>query len=107
MKAAVLLFLSIMLLQLSWPCQDLLAAEPDYPMDSQSLMTSSSADEGFVKFDECSPFCQCACCSTPSLTYFTTLNAPLIITDQNTFHNEQTCDPTLQASIGIWQPPKL
>lgn len=107
MKATVLLFLSVMLLQLSWPCQDLLAAEPEYPIDNQSLVKTSSADEGFLKFDECSPFCQCACCATPSLTIFNSQIVPPTVAGPNLVHNEHTCDPTLEASIGIWQPPKL
>jgi len=56
--------------------------------------------------DACSPFCQCACCASPSLLQVDNylIEIPVISRDTDIVHLP---GKVLESDLSIWQPPQL
>ena len=73
-----------------------------------SILTSDpiSSKAGDLMHDQCSPFCQCSCCNTPTIS---SINEILITMP---FWGEKAYFELLPEKVitnlgSIWQPPKL
>lgn len=86
------------------PCRDSgIAGKP-----GTTLSVNKASDNHTHKQDQdqCSPFCQCACCNVPSVSR---INAFLIIPPlrAETTYTDILPAKILKSSISIWQPPKV
>ncbi|WP_363317587.1 DUF6660 family protein [uncultured Mucilaginibacter sp.] len=93
---AVILVLGLM------PCKDSNAAS--------KTLTKVVVDQGHRGAnpvqDHCSPFCQCSCCNTPTLTVIRPLLFSIPV-EVLKFYPELPTSKIKNRSIVIWQPPKL
>ena len=56
--------------------------------------------------DMCSPFCQCSCCNSPTLTFVNHISISIPLYGK-TAYAELSQPKVLSNYISIWQPPKL
>jgi hypothetical protein len=99
---ALSLFFSLMITLLSFiPCNDISLNEG---RQQQTSFTASHENTGAVN-DVCSPFCTCACCTTPPVTQMHTfvLSAPQ--SDEFTYAAHIPGN-FIQVALPVWQPPQ-
>jgi hypothetical protein len=86
------------------PCTD--AASAQAAGKDKITLTHPGTDQNADHDDDCSPFCQCACCPGFSINHFVTATTELTIPECTNFSSylpgvlPEICRP-------IWQPPKL
>ena len=98
------LLLSVYLLALMvLPCND------DHSHTSVTTEKQiAQADEHHNDIDACSPFCVCACCTTPIMVQqLITFESLPFITPYNRELNSFYTSVTASYSGSIWQPPQL
>jgi len=94
--AFLVLALSIM------PC-----ADKDNAINAgKTEITKASNHQGDLQQDNCSPFCQCACCAGFSINHFI---ASITITESYKNKKQAVFLPAdiLDIALPIWQPPQL
>ncbi|SHG61781.1 DUF6660 family protein [Pedobacter caeni] len=100
-------FLSLVILALCiTPCADVLGNNLQANTTSISNISSNKDNTEHQGLDTCSPFCVCACCSTPTFTKVQVTFLYLPLPAQRTY--AEFVDGNIKtASISIWQPPQL
>ncbi|WP_425428148.1 DUF6660 family protein [Arcticibacter pallidicorallinus] len=84
------------------PCADVHAESGKEKVEVRSAADSSNHIEG----DTCSPFCQCTCCTSPTLIYLTT--STIAITGRlHKCYGEHLSGQKMETLFSIWQPPRL
>jgi hypothetical protein len=88
------------------PCGDAIAAQASSNTETSNKAPVDKSEHSDHE-DLCSPFCQCACCSTVSV-----LHTPLLLSHSVTFPDRQVYSGYLpkeeiEISLPVWQPPQL
>ncbi|WP_369074294.1 MULTISPECIES: DUF6660 family protein [Mucilaginibacter] len=102
MKFGSLVMCVVILVLGLMPCKDSNAASKI----SAKITLEQGHGESNPLQDHCSPFCQCSCCNTPSLTAVT----PLLFSIPGEvlhFYPHLPTSKIKTRNIDIWQPPKL
>lgn len=73
---------------------------------SLSIKTTSDTHTPKQEKDGCSPFCQCACCNTPSISRITGIFMIPPLMAEITY-TDILPGKILKNYISIWQPPKI
>jgi hypothetical protein len=100
MKWVTFIFTVIILTQALWPCSDNLFPVTRY---EQRAHEEKHKDNGS---DQCTPFCTCSCCATPSIVQLTNLFT-IKLSVQTPVYSEFTPGKSPGVAMGIWQPPKM
>jgi hypothetical protein len=98
----------LLLIMITWlvmvPCMDSRAAKTDQPTVRQVPLKNFSLCSATV--DDCSPFCSCTCCSTPSL-YKDSADHSAIPTFYAGHYFSVDQDDLPVATAPVWLPPKI
>lgn len=95
--------LSIMVLVLGFvPCTDIHIDHNKERFEISNGQSSSSHLSG----DACSPFCQCSCCTSPTLIHLNafTIEPPERLEE---FYGEHLPGQIIETLFSVWQPPRL
>jgi len=102
MRILCLFFSLMVLMQSSLPCRDdIVSSKPA----SASYQKKESQTPSQQK-DDCSPFCVCICCSTPSMQQ----TEPIIAVSFSSICSDYPLEDVggfIDISLPVWQPPKL
>lgn len=63
------------------------------------------ADDQHAEGDLCSPFCQCTCCATPTVSGGDPILIQLSLTGNTSFNDIQALG-FIDISLPVWQPPQ-
>lgn len=98
-------FLAILVLgQSMLPCSDSdLAARH---VKAKTEMTKALHSHESPGLDDCSPFCQCACCAVFSVNH-STVSVNLVPVYNNTLQAGWIPSYALDMALPVWQPPQL
>lgn len=99
MKWVTFIFTFIILTQACWPCSDNLLPITRY---EQSAHEEKHKDNGA---DQCTPFCTCSCCATPSIVQLTHVFT-IKLSVQTPVYSEFTPEEFSGVAMGVFQPPK-
>jgi len=105
MKVLSLICAFIVMTQIVTPCADIALAVGKH-MGYTEISPSAIKTHGDIHKDSCTPFCQCACCATPSiaqLCYAINFLYPIHLNPST----EHLPGEILNVSLNIWQPPQL
>ena len=107
MRIAALVCCIIVLAQVFLPCSDKIQVSSYLSMAvSNTAAAHSDSDSHKKAADQCSPFCQCNCCATPTIIQ----HAVVIVIKQAVYPYTYTSYVSSAPSavhVSIWQPPKL
>ena len=105
MRVLSLIFCFMVIAQTFTVCTDSLISIKE--KNSISYYQEVQADPGdqHTGEDLCSPFCQCACCATPTVAMSTSEHINLILTAETPFQ-EALIPGFLEISLSVWQPPQ-
>lgn len=83
------------------PCTDL-----DLSSDEDKIEISSTDNTAKHTLDICSPFCQCSCCTSPTLTLFNTftIKSPQ---GPDRLYGKHLPGKVIESMFAVWQPPRL
>jgi hypothetical protein len=98
----ICLALSLIILVLGFmPCKDSSAA----PKLNTTVVQKDHSGTNPIQ-DHCSPFCQCSCCNTPSITIVAAQLFSIPVEVINSYP-ELAPSQIKNRNLIIWQPPKL
>ncbi|WP_394341550.1 DUF6660 family protein [Pelobium manganitolerans] len=86
------------------PCSDAFALNKSSRYES--VQQSADNEDTHKAFDECTPFCSCACCAIPSVTQ-AQIAIKLHVPDYSNTYRPHTPGNFIDVSLPIWQPPQL
>jgi len=104
MKLFAFVMAVMVLTQSFLPCSDAYAA-----LDSDKVKTEISKDvdhQEQSESDDCSPFCQCACCAGFSVNHFVS-SVNFVPPYNKMAHSAYLPSNAIEIVLPIWQPPKL
>lgn len=102
MKLLCLFFSLMILAQSAMPCGDDAALLKPASVSYQAAYNSISSDHK----DDCSPFCVCVCCSTPSVQQKESPISLVFFSFHPDYPSERS-EKFIDVSLPVWQPPKL
>lgn len=102
---AVILSLLILILSCI-PCGDAIAAQAPFNTETSQKAPIDKSEHSDHQ-DLCSPFCQCACCSTVSLLHPPVLLSHTIIFPDTPVYSGYLPEGEIEISLPVWQPPQL
>ncbi|WP_157766350.1 hypothetical protein [Pedobacter ginsengisoli] len=86
------------------PCKDVHASKEG--ADPVISVEAHSNNEHSGVKDSCSPFCACACCSSPTVVKHQLVQHTISIILEKKY-TDLYSGSVASASIAVWQPPKL
>ncbi|TKK66317.1 hypothetical protein FC093_17175 [Ilyomonas limi] len=96
--------MAVMVLALSvMPCADVTAA---VNKNAKAVVSELNHQQDCPKSDDCSPFCQCACCTGFPINHTIVRITYLIFFEANPSGSFLPSEP-IKIALPIWQPPQL
>ncbi|WP_440134865.1 DUF6660 family protein [Chitinophaga sancti] len=103
MKWVAFIFSYVILIQAFWPCSDGMLPETHTTRYEQHAQQEHKKDTGS---DQCTPFCSCSCCATPSIVQLSATFA-ITLTRISPVYKEYTPSEFRGVAMTVWQPPRL